>query len=256
MTRPVILVTNDDGMNAPGIAALVEVARDFGQVIVVAPNSPQSGQGHAITIESPLRLNKVDKFEGIDAYECNGTPADCVKLAKKVLRKDQHIDLCLSGINHGSNPSINIIYSGTMSAAMEAAIEGINSIGFSLLDYNFDADFSTAQYVVRSMLEKAMVHGFHDKCKLLNVNIPKVSPGELKGIKVCRQADGYWKEEFKVGEDPRKQKYYWLSGEFVNRDSGDDTDMWALDNGFASVVPSQYDLTHYKSLLSYNFFEE
>ena len=169
MTRPVILVTNDDGMNAPGIAALVEVARDFGQVIVVAPNSPQSGQGHTITIESPLRLNKVDKFEGIDAYECNGTPADCVKLAKKVLRKDQHIDLCLSGINHGSNASINIIYSGTMSAAMEAAIEGINSIGFSLLDYNFDADFSTAQYVVRSMLEKAMVHGFHDKCKLLNV---------------------------------------------------------------------------------------
>lgn len=256
MTRPVILVTNDDGMNAPGIAALVEVARDFGEVIVVAPNSPQSGQGHAITIESPLRLFKVDKFDDVDAYECNGTPADCVKLAKRVLRKDQHIDLCLSGINHGSNASVNIIYSGTMSAAMEAAIEGINSIGFSLLDYNFNADFSTAQYVVRTLLKKTMIHGFQDDCKLLNVNIPKVALEDLKGLKVCRQADGYWKEEFQVGTDPRKQKYYWLTGEFVNRDAGEDTDMYALRMNYASIVPSMYDLTHHKSLNAYKILEE
>ena len=143
-----------------------------------------------------------------------------------------------------------------MSAAMEAAIEGINSIGFSLLDYSFDADFSTAQYVIRSMLENTMKHGFHDTCKLLNVNVPNVKREKLKGIKVCRQADGYWKEEYIVGEDPRKQKYYWLSGEFVNRDTGEDTDLWALDHNYASVVPSQYDLTHYKSLLSYKIFEE
>lgn len=256
MSKPLILVTNDDGMVAPGLAALVEVARDFGDVLVVAPNSPQSGQGHAITIENPLRLHPVEVFDGIPAYECNGTPADCVKLAKHVLRKGQHIDLCLSGINHGSNASVNIIYSGTMSAAMEAAIEGINSIGFSLLDYNFNADFSTAQYVVRSILEKVTVHGFDPDCKLLNVNIPRVSREELKGIRVCRQANGYWKEEFQIGTDPRKQHYYWLTGEFVNRDSGDDTDLYALDRNYASVVPSMYDLTHHRAIQTYKILEE
>jgi len=190
MKKPIILVTNDDGIVAPGIAALVEVARDFGDVLVVAPDSPQSGQGHAITIENPLRLNSVEVFDGIQSYECNGTPADCVKLAKHLLRKNQPIDLCLSGINHGSNASVNIIYSGTMSAAMEAAIEGINSIGFSLLDYSYNADFSAAKHVVRTLLESIMEQGFQPDCNLLNVNIPKVSKEELKGVKVCRQANG------------------------------------------------------------------
>ncbi len=256
MKKPLILITNDDGMTAPGIAALVEVARDFGQVFVVAPDSPQSGQGHAITVENPLRLNPVNVFEDIVSYECNGTPADCVKLAKHLLHKNQHIDLCLSGINHGSNASVNIIYSGTMSAAMEAAIEGIDSIGFSLLDYSHDADFTTAKNVVRTLLEKVFRHGFQPDCKLLNVNIPKVKPDELKGIKVCRQADGYWMEEFIVGTDPRNQEYYWLTGKFTNRDNGEDTDLYALSNGYASIVPSHYDLTHYKSIERYKVLEE
>jgi 5'-nucleotidase len=255
MKKPIILVTNDDGIVAPGIAALVEVARDFGDVLVVAPDSPQSGQGHAITIENPLRLNSVDVFDGIQSYECNGTPADCVKLAKHLLRKNQPIDLCLSGINHGSNASVNIIYSGTMSAAMEAAIEGINSIGFSLLDYSYNADFSAAKHVVRTLLESIMEQGFQPECNLLNVNIPKVSKEELKGVKVCRQANGYWKEEFIVGTDPRKQDYYWLTGEFVNRDAGEDTDLHALANGYASIVPSHYDLTHHNSISSYKYLE-
>ncbi|MCO6460571.1 MAG: 5'/3'-nucleotidase SurE [Saprospiraceae bacterium] len=255
MSKLNILVTNDDGMVAPGLAALVEVASDFGEVLVVAPNSPQSGQGHAITIENPLRLNKVNVFKDIPAYECNGTPADCVKMAKHLLRKNQQIDLCLSGINHGSNASVNIIYSGTMSAAMEAAIEGINSIGFSLLDYNFNADFSTAKHVVRSLLEKITTHGFHKECNLLNVNIPRVNIDEFKGFKICRQANGYWKEEFLTSKDPRNQEYYWLTGEFVNRDTGTDTDLYALTNHYASIVPSHYDLTHYPSLDFYKILE-
>ena len=149
MSKPLILVTNDDGIIAPGIKALIEVAKEFGEVFVIAPDSPQSGQGHAITINSPLRLNKVDLFEGIEAYECSGTPADCVKLGKNVLLKDRTVDLCLSGINHGSNASINIIYSGTMSAAMEASLEGINSIGFSLCNFSFKADFEPSKVFVR-----------------------------------------------------------------------------------------------------------
>ncbi|NNE27861.1 MAG: 5'/3'-nucleotidase SurE, partial [Saprospiraceae bacterium] len=146
MDKPLILVTNDDGIVAPGIAALVEVVKKIGTPFVVAPDSPQSGQGHAITLTSPLRLNKVNVFDGVEAYECNGTPVDCVKLAKHVLLKDKTIDMCVSGVNHGSNAAINIIYSGTMSAAMEASLEGIKSIGFSLLDFSYEADFSAAQY--------------------------------------------------------------------------------------------------------------
>jgi 5'-nucleotidase len=148
--RPVILITNDDGITSPGIKALVDAVRDMGQVIVVAPDSPQSGMGHAITIGDPLRLNKVNIFEGIDSWQCSGTPADCVKLARdKILHRKP--DICLSGINHGANHSINVIYSGTMSAAMEAAIEGVPSIGFSTLDYKFEADFAVAKMVVRDL---------------------------------------------------------------------------------------------------------
>lgn len=247
MKKSLILVTNDDGLFAPGIKALVEVAKNFGEVIVVAPDSPQSGQGHAITIESPLRLKKIDFMENIEAYECNGTPVDCVKLGKHVLLKDRKIDLCVSGINHGSNAAINIIYSGTMSAAMEASLEGIPSIGFSLLDYSFDADFEpsklVATQIINYVLENGMVHG-----SLLNVNIPKLKAEEIKGIKVCRQGNARWVEEFKEGTDPRGQKYYWLTGKFISEDNGEDTDVWAFDHHFVSVVPSDHDLTLYKAI--------
>lgn len=247
MTKPLILVTNDDGIVAPGIRALVEIASSLGEVVVVAPDSPQSGKGHAITIHDPLRLNKVNVFSGMEAYECSGTPVDCVKLAKHVVLKDRNIDLCVSGINHGSNASINILYSGTLSAAMEAALEGIKSIGFSLLDYSFEADFLPARDHVRKLMQYALENPF-PYGNLLNVNIPKRSKDQLKGFKICRQAEARWVEKFVEGRDPSGQPYYWLSGEFINQDQGGDTDVWALDNGYISVVPSMHDLTNYKAL--------
>lgn len=241
-----ILVTNDDGIVAPGIKALIEVASKFGEVLVVAPDAPQSGQGHAITITKPLKLRKVDLYDGVTSYECSGTPVDCVKLAKNVLLKGQTIDLCVSGINHGSNASINILYSGTMSAAMEASLEGIDSIGFSLLDYAFDADFTYAKVIASQMIEHLLKNKLQH-CKLLNVNIPK-GP-DIKGIKVCRQAKGHWIEEFQEGLDPRGEKYYWLTGRFQNNDDGEDTDIFALSQNYVSVVPSGFDLTAYDAIL-------
>lgn len=247
MDKPIILVTNDDGIVAPGIRALVEVASKHGHVVVVAPDSPQSGQGHAITLENPLHLRKVDVFDGVEAYECSGTPADCVKLGKNVLLKNQDIALCVSGINHGANSSINIIYSGTMSAAMEASLEGINSIGFSLLDFEFSADFTAAKKYADLLISNVLQHGI-DGCKLLNVNIPKGPKEDIKGIKICRQGMGNWIEDFQEGLDPRGRKYYWLTGRFENQDYADDTDIWALENNYVSVVPCAHDLTAHKAL--------
>lgn len=250
--RPLILVTNDDGIFAPGIKALVDVACLFGEVVVVAPNSPQSGQGHAVTIMDPIRLNRVNVFEGIESWECSGTPVDCVKLATNVILKERKIDLCLSGVNHGSNASINIIYSGTMSAAMEASLEGIMSIGFSLLDYSFNADFSTSKKVIEQLL-KDLFANRGTAPYLMNVNIPNVPFDEIKGIRICRQADGNWEEEFKEARDPRNQPYYWLTGKFVNYDNGNDTDLWALSQNYVSVVPSSHDLTNYQALDKLDF---
>ncbi len=255
MEKPLILVTNDDGITAPGIRALVEVARELGEVIVVAPDSPQSGMGHAITLKDPLRLRNTEIFEGIKAYECSGTPVDCVKLANNIVFKDRKPDLCVSGINHGSNASLNILYSGTMSAAMEASMEGINSIGFSLLDYSYDADFKPAQPFIRQIMEHVLKHGMQNT-KLLNVNIPALPQTELKGIRVCRQAEARWKEDFVEAEDPRGQKYYWLTGVFVNEDHGEDTDIWALENGYLSVVPSGHDLTSYAAIPEFRRMEK
>ena len=239
--QPVILVTNDDGITAPGIRALVEAVRDLGTVIVVAPDSPQSGMGHAVTIGEPLRLHKANVFEGIEAWECSGTPVDCVKLARDIILKRKP-DLCVSGINHGANHSINVIYSGTMSAAMEAAIEGVPSIGFSLLDYRYEADFTIAGQVA-TMLAKKMLDQPMPAHTLLNVNIPKTTAEDFKGIKICRQAYAKWQEEFDHRVDPRGKDYYWMTGKFVNMDTGSDTDVEALAEGYASVVPVKFDLT-------------
>ncbi|NIG53140.1 5'/3'-nucleotidase SurE [Chitinophaga sp. Cy-1792] len=240
-----ILVTNDDGITAPGIRALVEAVRPFGKVVVVAPDSPQSGMGHAITIGVPLRLNQVGVFDGVEAWQCSGTPVDCVKLARDKILGGRKPDICVSGINHGANHSINVIYSGTMSAAMEAAIEGIPSAGFSFLEYDYEADFSlpakVAAEVVSRMLAKPLPPG-----TLFNVNIPIVEEKDFKGIRICRQADAKWVEEFDERRDPHGKKYYWLTGEFKNRDTGEDTDVWALENNYASLVPVQFDLTNYK----------
>ena len=247
--KPIILITNDDGVSAPGIMNLVEAVKDLGQIVVVAPDKPQSGMGHAITIGQPLRLHKVAMFGDIEAYSCTGTPVDCVKLAvDKVLHRKP--DLCLSGINHGANHSINVIYSGTMSAAVEAAIESIPSAGFSLLDYSIDADFTGARKFVRIIVEKMLATKM-DKHTVLNVNIPAMPVDHLKGFKLCRQAYAKYVEDFLERQDPHGKMYYWLTGEFVNFDKGKDTDVWALDNGYVSIVPVQFDMTHYsqKTLL-------
>ncbi len=241
--KPVILITNDDGVTAPGIRNLVEAVKDLGKIVVVAPDKPQSGLGHAITIGQPLRLTRVHAFGDIEAYACTGTPVDCVKLAvDKILRRKP--DLCLSGINHGANHSINVIYSGTMSAAVEAAIESIPSAGFSLLDYNIEADFTGARKYTR-MVVKKMLSTKLDKHTVFNVNIPSVPPELLKGIMVCKHAYAKYEEDFVERLDPNGKKYYWLTGEFVNFDKATDTDVWALANHYVSVVPVQFDLTHY-----------
>lgn len=249
MKKPIILVTNDDGITAPGIRALVEVAKTIGTPIVVAPDSPQSGMGHAITIHSPIRLKEETVFEGVEAYSCTGTPVDCVKMARNVVLKNRPIpDLCISGINHGSNVAINILYSGTMSAAMEGSLEGIPSIGFSLLDFAQDADFESGKPYIKQIMEYALANKGFGASNLLNVNIPKLPFSQLRGIKVCRQANAGWKEDFVEGTDPMGKKYYWMSGEFQNNDSGEDSDVWALANGYISVVPCGHDLTQYEAI--------
>jgi 5'-nucleotidase len=244
--KPLILVTNDDGITAPGLEALAESMSQIGDIVVVAPDSPQSGMGHAITINNLLRLDAVRVHDGQKWYQCSGTPVDCVKIAiDKILHRVP--DLCVSGINHGSNSSINVIYSGTMSAAMEGAIEGIPSIGFSLLNYALEADFAGAKkyakVIAKNVLEHGLPHG-----SLLNVNIPKLSEREIKGVKICRQAMAKWEEEFDERLDPNKRKYYWLTGKFINYDNGEDTDEWALSNGYVSVVPVQYDFTAHHAI--------
>jgi 5'-nucleotidase len=240
--KPLILVINDDGITAPGIRALIEVMNTIGDVVVVAPDSPQSGMGHAITINSTLFVEKVSIDKGPqEEYSCSGTPADCVKLAVKQILK-RRPDICVSGINHGSNSSINVIYSGTMSAALEAGIEGIPAIGFSLLDYNWNANFEAAKHFAKIIVENALQQGL-PKGVVLNVNIPNLEKKDIKGIKVCRQAKANWEEEFDKRKNPQGRDYYWLTGKFVNLDKGEDTDEWALAEGYVSVVPVQFDLT-------------
>ncbi|SHI84620.1 5'/3'-nucleotidase SurE [Aquimarina spongiae] len=241
--KPLILVTNDDGITAPGIRALISVMNEIGDVFVVAPDSPQSGMGHAITVNNTLYCDPIviDKDAPQKEYSCSGTPADCVKMASRQIM-DRIPDLCVSGINHGSNSAINVIYSGTMSAAVEAGIEGIPAIGFSLCDYGMDANFEPSKKYVRSIVKNVLENGL-PKGVVLNVNIPRLPAEEIKGVKICRQANAHWVEEFDKRTNPMGRRYYWLSGKFINEDKGEDTDEWALKNGYVSVVPTQFDLT-------------
>ncbi len=246
MKKPVILVTNDDGIYAPGIRKLISIARTIGSVIVVAPDSPMSGMSHAITVKTPLRLHKIAEEENYVEYSCNGTPVDAMKLGEKIVAQEIP-DIVLSGINHGSNASVNIIYSGTMAAVMEANIDGIPAVGFSLLDYSHSADFSAVDEYIKTIIVNVLDNGLPEGVAL-NVNIPAVRKEEINGIKVCRQAKGRWEEEFDERIDPHKRDYYWLTGVFQNGDSDKDTDSWALANNYVSVVPVQYDFTAHKSI--------
>lgn len=239
--RPLILVTNDDGLHAPGLRHLISIARDLGELFIIAPDKSMSGMGHAITIDVPLRAIPVNQNGGEVVYSCNGTPVDCVKLAEHSLlgRKP---DLLISGINHGSNSSVNIIYSGTMAAVLEGVMGGIPSIGFSLLDYSMKADFSHTTPFIRALIANVLTDGLPAGTGL-NVNFPKAGNGMLKGMRFCRQANARWVEEFDARTDPHKRDYFWLTGRFENLDDGDDTDEWALANNYVSVVPVHYDFT-------------
>lgn len=243
--KPLILVTNDDGISAPGLKFLAETMCLLGEVVVVAPDKPQSGMGHAITITLPLRLQKIKTDHAFKEYFCTGTPVDCVKLAiDKVLHRKP--DLLVSGINHGSNSSVNIIYSGTMSAALEGAMEHIPSAGFSLTEYAYNADFTHTRPYILSICRNILQNGI-PAGTCLNVNFPP-NHSRLKGVKVCRQANAFWKEEFDERDDPHGKKYYWLTGVFENPDNGKDTDEWALSHHYVSIVPVHFDFTAHQAI--------
>lgn len=246
MNRPKILITNDDGIFAPGLRYLIEVMRELGDLVIIAPDKPQSGMAHAVTIQTPLRIHEIVNEPGYREYSCNGTPVDCVKLGQKVILKCDP-DLIVSGINHGSNSSINVLYSGTMAAVIEGAMEDIPSIGYSLNDYSYHADFSHCGAYVRTIARNVLENGLPSGT-CLNVNFPEQNGSEIKGVKVVRQGKAIWDESFDERKDPHNRNYYWLSGEFVEKDLGEDTDQWALRNHFVSIVPIQIDLTAHKTI--------
>ena len=246
---PLILVTNDDGMNAKGLESLIAVARRFGDVVAISAREPMSGMSHAITIKVPLRVRLVSREKGLTRYETNGTPVDGVKLVFNSLA-ERKPDLLLSGINHGSNSSSSVLYSGTMAAAMEGAVNHIPSIGFSLLSFDPDADFTASSLFAEEVIRHVLEHGLPDGV-CLNVNVPALPAEEIRGIRICTQANGYWKEEFERRTDPNGREYYWLTGFFHNREpenGGTGTDEWALKNNYVSVVPINTDLTAYGTL--------
>jgi len=251
--RPLILVTNDDGIQSKGIRSLVNAVAPFGDVVIVAPDKPQSGMGHAITVNDVLRLNDTRLFSEYTAYTCTGTPVDSVKLGiSEVLHRKP--DILVSGINHGENSASNVLYSGTMSAAVEGAMENIPSVGFSLLDFDADADFSSSEWAVAEVMKRFLKHDF-PKHTCLNVNIPRLPVNEVKGVKVCRQAKAYWEDSFDKRHDQFGKPYYWLKGEFNRSDRSEDTDIWALDHGYVSIVPTQFDMTAYNAISEINAWE-
>ena len=250
--KPVILITNDDSYRAKGIKALIEALQPFGHLIVVAPSHPQSGMSHAITVNLPLRMEKIDEKENLEFYIVSGTPVDCVKLANNQLFRGNKPDLLVSGINHGANSSASVVYSGTMAAAIEGCLYEIPAIGFSLLDFSRNPDFSASIQYVRKIAGNALEHGIQPGT-CLNVNIPKLPFEEIEGVRICRQNKGVWKEEFDKRVDPANREYYWLTGEFYNLEPyAEDTDEWALHHKYVSIVPVQVDMTAYESITQLN----
>ncbi|MFI3290213.1 MAG: 5'/3'-nucleotidase SurE [Rikenellaceae bacterium] len=243
-----ILVTNDDGYDAPGIAALIEVASKFGRVVAVAPKEPQSGKSQSITTYYPLYLDTIYKNERVELYALNGTPVDCVKFALDHLLHRCKVDLILSGINHGSNTATNVLYSGTMGAAIEGSMYAAAAIGFSHINHSHTTDLEPSKFYMERIIRDVMDSDL-GVATCLNVNIPDLPLSEIKGVKVVRQNRGHWQEEFVVHKDPRGREYYWLTGEFINHEpEATDTDLAAIDAGYVSVVPTQVDMTAYDSM--------
>ncbi len=253
MERPLILIVNDDGYEAKGLYAMVEAAKDFGEIVVIVPDSVRSGLGHAITMNDPFRIKLYREEDGIKYYRTNGTPVDCVKLGQKVVLRDRKIDLVLSGINHGSNSSVSVIYSGTVGAAIEASFDTA-AIALSVQDYSSDADFTAAVHygkiIVKSVLEKGLPPHV-----CLNVNVPKIPFEEIKGMKITRQTDGYWYEDMEKRVDPYGREYYWLTGYLVDTDHKEDSCEWALHHNYISIQPVHYDLTAYHAMNDIKYLE-
>jgi 5'-nucleotidase len=245
-TKPLILVTNDDGITAPGIRKLISIMHNLGDVLVVAPDKPQSGMGHAVTVTSPLMISQIENENRHREYSCNGTSVDCVKMGIKIVlgRKP---DIVVSGINHGSNASVNVLYSGTMAAALEAAIEDVPAIGFSLNNYSINANFDGFEKYIEAITRKVLLNGL-PPATCLNVNIPDLASSDIKGIKIARQGRGFWHEKYDERIDPFKRNYYWLTGVFENSEDATDTDTWAINNNYIAVVPVHIDMTAYKAM--------
>ena len=249
-TERVIFVTNDDSYLSKGFRAAVNLASEFGRVVAIAPDRVQSGMSQAITINQPLFMRKVESSERVEIYAFSGTPVDCAKIAFDHLFVGRKVDLVLSGINHGSNAAVNVMYSGTMGAAIEGSFYGVPSIGLSLDDHDADADFEGAvkygRMVIKSVLE-AEAELPRPLC--LNVNVPRIAADQIEGIRLCRQTRGFWREEFYARQDPHGREYFWLTGAFQNAEpEAEDTDEWALAHRYVAVVPVQVDMTDYRML--------
>ncbi|MFO7879864.1 MAG: 5'/3'-nucleotidase SurE [Bacteroidota bacterium] len=247
MAKPYILISNDDGPYAEGLHSLIAVAKEFGRVVVVVSEEGQSGKSHSITVKNPLRIREVERSDDVKFYVVNGTPVDCIKLAIDQIL-DERPDMVLSGINHGSNAAVSVIYSGTMGVALEAGLHNIPAAGFSLCNHAADADFTLSKQVVKQVVNKMLKENLPDRV-VFNVNIPDIRPEEFKGIEVCRQTFGVWQGEFEKRNDPGGTPYYWLTGYFENNEDGTpNTDEYVLSENKASVVPVKADLTDYHSL--------
>ncbi|EAY15802.1 Acid phosphatase surE, putative [Trichomonas vaginalis G3] len=250
-SKPLILISNDDGYSAKGITALIEAVQPLGELIVMAPDGPRSGYAGSITTSSILTAQLVRKEDDLTVYKCSGTPVDCIKLALNsyVPRKP---DLILGGINHGDNSSVNVHYSGTMGIPIEGCMKGVPSIGFSLCNLSWDADFSATIPIVRKLSEKVLKEGLPEGV-CLNVNIPDLK--EFKGVKVCRQSKSIWDKEYVEKIHPRGSKYYWLHFDFLNLEpDAEDTDRWALKNGYVSITPTKVDVTAYEAMKNLESF--
>lgn len=242
-----ILLTNDDGINAPGLKELFNVVERFGKVLMISSSEVMSGMSQAISSKLPIRAKLIEETDNHRIYLSTGTPTDNVKLAINSLL-ERKPDYVVSGINQGSNSSVSVLYSGTMGAVIEGCLYGINSVGFSLNSYSSKADYSACVKYVEMVMRRVIdVPLASDVC--LNVNIPAVPSNEIKGVKICRQAKGNWKEEFDKRVDPYGRNYYWLTGIYDNHEpDAEDTDEWALANNFVSVVPITVDMTHFDYL--------